>query len=139
LVRLRAEVALLEGKPAEAIAIMDNEFKPPILGYGPHAILGYLFLNFPLDQDLVPRAYKKMGDIDKAIEAYQKLLTFDPKSQDRRMHNPVYHYRLGKLYDARGLKEQARGEYQKLIEHWKDADPDIPELMDAQKRLGISR
>jgi tetratricopeptide (TPR) repeat protein len=79
-----------------------------------------------------------MGDIDKAIEAYQKLLNFDPKSQDRRMHNPIYHYRLAKLYDAKGLKEQARGEYQKLLEHWKDADPGIPELVDAKKRLGTS-
>lgn len=51
------------------------------------------------------------------------------------MHNPVYHYRLGKLYDAQGFKEQARGEYQKLLEDWKDADPGIPEFVDAKVRL----
>jgi len=54
------------------------------------------------------------------------------------MHNPIYHYRLAKLYDAKGLKEQARGEYQKLLEHWKDADAGIPELIDAKKRLAAS-
>jgi tetratricopeptide (TPR) repeat protein len=94
-----------------------------------------LYMNFPLDQDVVARAYEKMGDIDKAIEAYRKLITFDPKSQDRRMHNPVYHYRLAKLYDAKGFREQAAAEYKKLLDFWKDADPGIPELIDAKVRL----
>jgi tetratricopeptide (TPR) repeat protein len=136
LIRLRADVLVLEGKPAEAIALMDKEFKPIMRGVGLTVMLfATLFLNFPLEQDVVPCAYEKMGDIEKAIEAYQKLLNFDPKGQDRRMHNPVYHYRLAKLYDAKGLKEQARGEYQKLLEDWKDADPGIPELVDAKVRL----
>jgi len=138
-IRLRAEVLLLEGKPTEAIALMDKEFKPAILGYGAHVFLGYLFQNLPLDQDIIPRAYEKMGDIDKAIEAYQQLLTFDPRGQDRRMHNPIYHYRLAKLYDAKGLKTQAKAEYQRLLDDWKDADSGIPELVDAKKRLSTQK
>ena len=82
-------------------------------------------------------AFAAKQDIDKAIEAYRKLITFDPKGQDRRMHNPIYHYRLAKLYDAKGMKDAARGEYQKLLEDWKDADSGIPELVDAKKRLGM--
>ncbi|OGD22678.1 MAG: hypothetical protein A2W03_16380 [Candidatus Aminicenantes bacterium RBG_16_63_16] len=137
LISLRAEILVLEGKPAEAIVLMEKEFKLIIPGFGPPVFpYNYYFLNFPLDQDVVPRAYEKMGNIDKAIEAYQKFLTFDPKSQDRRIHNPVYHYRLAKLYDAKGLKDQAAAEYRKLLEDWKDADPGIPELPDAKKRLG---
>jgi tetratricopeptide (TPR) repeat protein len=136
LIRLRADVLVLEGKPAEAIALMDKEFKLIIRGVGMTAMLfSTLFLNFPLDQDVVPRAYEKMGNIDKAIEAYQKLLTFNAKGQDRRMHNPIYHYRLAKLYDSKGMGAQAKAEYQKLLEHWKDADPGIPELIDAKTRL----
>jgi hypothetical protein len=45
---------------------------------------------------------------------------------------------LAKLYDSKRLKDQAKGEYQKLLEHWKDADPGIPELIDAKKRLRFS-
>jgi len=138
LISLRAEILLLEGKPAEAISCMEKEFHMEIpTGHsppsGPYA---YLFLNFPLAQDVVPRAYEKMGNLDKAVEAYRKLIDFDPKGQDRRLHNPVYHYRLGKLLEARGLKAQAAAEYRKLIEIWKDADAGIPELVDAKKRLG---
>lgn len=139
LMSLRADVLLLEGKPAEAMAFMDKEFKLSIPGFGrPVFPFNYLFLNFPLDQDVQARAYEKAGNIDKAIEAYQKLIHFDPQSQDRRMHNPVYHYRLAKLYDSKGFKDRAQGEYQKLLELWKDADPGIPELIDAKKRLGRS-
>ena len=138
LIRLRADVLLLAGKPAEAIALMDGEFRPAMPVLGPHGPFTCLFLHFPLDQDVIPRAYEKMGNIDKAIEAYQKLINFDPKGQDRRMHIPIYHYRLAKLYDSKGLRDAARAEYRKLVEDWKDADPGIPELVDAKKRLGPS-
>ena len=138
LIRLRAEILLLEGKPAEAIAFMEKEFhlSIPAGHIPPSGPFNYLFLNFPLDQDVVPRAYERMGNLDKAIEAYRKLIYFDPNSPDRRMRNPIYHYRLGKLLEARGLKDQAAAEYRKLIEIWKDADPGIPELADAKKRMG---
>jgi len=140
LVSVRAEILLLEGKPAEAVAFMDKEFHLEIpAGHSPPSgPFDYLFLNFPLEQDVVPRAYEKMGDIDKAIEAYQRLIHFDPKGPDRRMHNPIYHYRLAKLYDSKGLKEPAIAEVRRFLEIWKDADPGIPELADAKKRLGVS-
>jgi len=129
---------VLEGKTVEAVTLMEKEFRPPIPEFGstPYFTVP-LLLHFPLDQDVVPRAFVKMGDVDKAIEAYRKLIDFDPKSQDRRMHNPIYHYRLAKLYDSKGMKEQARVEYQRLLEHWTNADPGIPELADAKKRLGL--
>jgi tetratricopeptide (TPR) repeat protein len=137
---LRAEVLLLEGRPAEAIALVEKEFRLTIPSGGPpNHPFNYFFLNFPLDQDVVPRAYEKTGDIDKAIEAYRRLIDPDPKSGDRRMHNPRYHYRLGRLYESKGLKDKAKAEYQRLLDFWKDADPDIPELVDARKRLGPQR
>jgi tetratricopeptide (TPR) repeat protein len=133
---LRAEVILLEGRPAEAIALFEKEFRLAGPGSGPPNFpFNFFFFNFPLDQDVVPRAYEKLGDLDKAIDGYEKLIDPDPKSGDRRLHNPRYHYRLGLLYEKKGLKERARAEYQKLLEHWKDADPGIPELVDAKKRL----
>jgi tetratricopeptide (TPR) repeat protein len=137
---LQAEVLLLEGKPAEAIAWIEKELKLTIPAYGPPNFpFNYYYLNFPLDQDVVPRAYAKIGNIDKAIEAYRKLIDFDPKKADRRMHNPLYHYRVAKLYELKGLKDRAKAEYLKLLEIWKDADPDIPELVDARRRLAALR
>jgi tetratricopeptide (TPR) repeat protein len=76
-----------------------------------------------------------MGNLDQAIEEYKKLLIFNPASQDRRLHNPVYHYRLAKLYEQKGLREEAKKEHARFLELWKDADNGIPELVDAKKRL----
>jgi tetratricopeptide (TPR) repeat protein len=91
--------------------------------------------NMPLEQDVLARAYQKAGNPDKAIEAYRKLLTFDPASQDRRMRIPVYHYRLGRLYEEKGSKDKAAEQYKTFLDLWKDADVGLPELADAKKRL----
>jgi len=99
----------------------------------------YAWQNIPIEQDVLARAYQKTGNIDKAIEAYLKLLTFDPASQDRRMRIPIYHCRLARLYEEKGEKDKAVAQYRIFLDLWKDADPGIPEFEDAKKRLaGLS-
>jgi pentatricopeptide repeat protein len=90
--------------------------------------------NMPLEQDVLARAYQKAGNLDKAIEVYRQLLTFDPVGQDRRIRIPVYHYRLGRLYEEKGLKDKAAEQYRLFLDLWKDADPNLPEPADAKKR-----
>jgi tetratricopeptide (TPR) repeat protein len=91
--------------------------------------------NIPFLQDVLARAYYLNGELDKAISEYERLSTFDPKSNDRRLIHPKYHYRLAKLYEEKGLKEKAIGELEKFLELWKNADKDLPELVDAKSRL----
>ena len=135
---LQAEILLSEGRAGEAISFLEKDFSlhVPILFAAqyqyPRTLTWY---NFPLDQDVLARACHKMGNLDRAIVEYKKLLSFDPASQDRRMHNPVYHYRLAKLYEQKGLRPEAKKEYAIFLGYWKDADAGIPELEDAAKRL----
>jgi tetratricopeptide (TPR) repeat protein len=82
------------------------------------------------------RAYWKMGDLDKAIAEYVQLTTIDPNDQVRYLIHPLYHYRLGRVYEDKGEKAKAAAEYRKFLEYWKDADETHPELADAKKRLG---
>ncbi|NIM58914.1 MAG: hypothetical protein GTO16_08235 [Candidatus Aminicenantes bacterium] len=42
---------------------------------------------------------------------------------------------LGKIYQENGLTEKAIEHYEKFLNLWKDADPGIPEVEDAKKRL----
>jgi serine/threonine protein kinase/Tfp pilus assembly protein PilF len=132
---LQAEVWLSEGKETEAIRFLESEFSLHIPMINPVYDLFYAWLNFPPDQDVLARAYQKAGNLEKAIEEYQKLITFDPASQDRRIHNPIYHYRLARLYEQKGSREEAKKEYSRFLDLWKDADSGIPEFVDAKKRL----
>jgi tetratricopeptide (TPR) repeat protein len=77
------------------------------------------------------------GMPDSAIAEYEKLLRIDPATRDRRLINPQYHYRLAKLCEQTGKIEKAREEYRRFIHIWKDADRDLPENIDARKRLAV--
>ncbi len=44
-------------------------------------------------------------------------------------------YRLARVYEKLGDTDRARHWYERFTEDWKDADPDIPELIEARERL----
>ncbi len=44
-------------------------------------------------------------------------------------------YELAKIYEEKGEKQKAIEYYEKFLKIWKEADEDLPELIDAKKRL----
>jgi len=42
---------------------------------------------------------------------------------------------LGKIYEQEGQKDKAIEHYEKFLDLWKNADPGIAEVEDANKRL----
>ena len=85
------------------------------------------------------RTYLQIGEIDKAIAEYERLITFDPIGKERLLIHPKYHYRLAKLHEEKGWRGKAIEHYEKFLELWKDADPGIAEVEDAGKRLSELR
>jgi serine/threonine protein kinase/Tfp pilus assembly protein PilF len=88
----------------------------------------------PFLKDVLAQAYYKNGDLDKAIAEYERLIHPDPFKRSCLLVHPKYHYRLAKLYQEKGTLQKAIKEYEKFLDIWKDADEDLPELIDAKGR-----
>jgi serine/threonine protein kinase/Tfp pilus assembly protein PilF len=126
---LQGKQLLAEGYFEKAITGLEKASplgKPPFI----ENILRY---NIPFLKDVLARAYQKKGELDKAIAEYKRLITFDPKREERTLIHPKYHYRLAKLYEQKGWEGKAIEHYEKFLDLWKDADPGIAEIDDAKK------
>ena len=113
---IKALVALAEGKPADAVTLIE-----PVTFDGGHTDVVSLW------------SIAKMlaGDLPAAA----KGLTFlnSPQSRAGLSATAPYAYAmLARVQAQMGRKEEARNSYQKLFEIWKDADPDLPLLVQAR-------
>jgi serine/threonine protein kinase/tetratricopeptide (TPR) repeat protein len=95
----------------------------------------------PQDGDLanfvepLAQAYFLKGDWDKAREDYESIVMM---TYGRISHGDIYaksSYMLGKIYEELGKKREAKRNYERFLELWKNADPGLPEVDDARTRL----
>jgi tetratricopeptide (TPR) repeat protein len=130
---LEGEIFLAEGLFDKAIDLFTQEqsIPPPALEY----VTSMVYYNLPFTVDILARAYQQIGELDKAIQEYERLITFDPTSENRRLIHPLYYYRLALLYEQKDWKGKAIEHYEKFLTLWKDADPGIDEVEVARKRL----
>jgi serine/threonine protein kinase/tetratricopeptide (TPR) repeat protein len=133
---LQAEILLAEGSLNEAISVYTSIEYPPIPTLRVDPIMIY---NMPFLDDTLERAYYKNGELDKAIAEYERKVTFDPQSDNRRLIHPKYNYFLAKLYEEKGEVAKARASFERFLDLWKDADHGLPEVEDAKKRLASLR
>jgi tetratricopeptide (TPR) repeat protein len=119
----RAIIALRRDEPAKAIEALEAtrpyEFgsAPGGIGYWPVYLRGEAFL--------------KLQDGAKATIEYQRILDrrgVDPTSP---LHS-LSRLGLGRAYALQGDLAKARTAYQDFFAVWKDADPDVPVLIQAK-------
>ena len=85
--------------------------------------------------DMLGDAYQLGGRLDKAAEAFAHIRELQNGRWDWSAVYSRSFYKLGKVYEQMGKKEEARKEFSKFLDLWKDADPGLPEVADARKRL----
>ncbi len=81
------------------------------------------------------RAMFESGDLEKTRQEYEKITL---QTAGRLAYGDIYakaFYMLGKIAEQQGKKAEARENYRKFLDLWKDADPGLPEVEDAKKRL----
>ena len=84
--------------------------------------------------DYLALAYYKAGYIEKAQEEYERIISL---TTCRLYYGDIYAqslYILGRIYQEKGWVGKAIEHDDKFLHLWKDADPGIPKLIDAQKR-----
>ena len=74
-------------------------------------------------------ALRELGRFDEAIAEYRRVLKLN-------VNYPMARYRLGLALERKGMNREARAEFARFLTIWKDADPDVPELIDARRRYG---
>ena len=75
------------------------------------------------------------GDLAGAIAEYRNLLTPSVESKWVSVLEPRYILELARLLEKTGDKRSALTEYQRFLELWKSADPDLPELNEARQAV----
>ena len=91
-------------------------------------------VRFLFTREALARAYEQRGEVYKAISVFEKVI-LSPVKEHPEMIYPKYHYRLARLYEKSGRTSDAVSHYEKFFDLWKDADPGIPEVEDAKKRV----
>jgi tetratricopeptide (TPR) repeat protein len=79
-------------------------------------------------EDCLGEAYLELGRLDEAMGEYRRVLKMNP-------NRALARYHLGVALDRKGENAAARGEFQCFLEIWKNADEDVPERIDAARRV----
>jgi serine/threonine protein kinase/tetratricopeptide (TPR) repeat protein len=120
---LHAIASVQRGKPADAVAALEAS-RPFEMGSGV-GIPTYWVLH------IRGLAYLRMKDGEKAAAEFQKILDhrgFNPLSELL----PLAQLNLARARVLQGDSTKARTAYQDFFAAWKDADPDIPVLVQAK-------
>jgi tetratricopeptide (TPR) repeat protein len=77
-------------------------------------------------------AYRTLGKPRESALEYEKLIALNWLGAEGQEYWTLAHYELGKIYTELGDAQKAKEYYEKFLNLWKDADPDIPILVAAK-------
>jgi tetratricopeptide (TPR) repeat protein len=123
------EIALAEGRPLDALYEFRRADRLPdgpihLFALGLHADVG--------------RAFDQAGMVDSAIATYEQYI--ETPQLDRSQYDAIYMphilQRLGALYEAKGDRAKAIDYYERFVQLWRNADPELqPRVVAVRRRM----
>ena len=117
---IKGEILLAEGQLDQALEALTMAYN-------------YQENNYFLES--LAQVHVKRGEPDKAILRYEELIKRRQLGWEAQEYWILAHYHLGRLYEEKGERDKASQYYQDFLNIWKEADPDIPMLIEARNRL----
>jgi tetratricopeptide (TPR) repeat protein len=117
---MRALDLRIAGRDDEALANLRDAVRHPPLSWTME----------PLDDALAETCYE-LGRWDEARMEFERLARLRPWVAR-------HHYRLAQLAERRSDEATAIAGYRRFADLWRDADPDVPEVIAARARLAKS-
>ena len=138
---LRGIIASSEGRGADAVEELEAMIgllprDVPYLDDYPRSI-GVLASLQALFLHAAAVEIEKAGRPEAALELYLRLLALNG---GRLQHPDLFalsHYAVGRIRQSRGDLEGARENLTMFLSLWKDADPGLPDVVDAKRRLAV--
>ena len=82
---------------------------------------------------LIAQCYFEKGEFEEAIREVRNAQNY--YGSFHAFIYPKCFYLLGKIYEKKDDTQLAIQNYEKFLDLWKDADKDLPDLIDAKKRF----
>ncbi len=125
---LKGEIARAEEKISAAIEYFETA----------SSLLPHEYSKFDMHVlylDSLASAYYENGDLEGALKTYEKISSM--KTGRLRWGDKYVRsfYWLGKIYQQKKEKQKAIDAYSKFLEIWRNADPELPEIGDANQTL----
>jgi serine/threonine protein kinase len=91
-------------------------------------------------RSVLGEAYLETGKLDRAVSVLEEALSrYDEVRALVPVRSVKAHYSLGQAYEKSGWTSKAIEQYETFLDIWKDADPGIPAVEDARRRLARLR
>ena len=123
---IRATIKLAQNQPAEAIEVLQGA-----VPYDLAAASVALWTMSPLPAYVRGEAYLRLHQGKEAAVEYQKFIDHQAAVKNFPL-GALARLGLARAYSVQGESAKARIAYQEFLTLWKDADPDIPILKEAQ-------
>ena len=132
---LEGEIAFARGDLAGAEQAFADAEPPLKMNFNMGGPSATLVRNSHPFRDGAARVSLVRGDIDGAIDVYRRLLALDLSQKWTAIVEPRLVLQLARVLNKKGDRTAARQEYQRFLDLWKRADPELPELAEARAAL----